>query len=129
MPNKAIRCIETGIVYNSHKEAAKAVGTSTTCLSFYFKGIIKTTAGYHWEHVNCKHTTDAEKQNNVDIEPLNLDNELWKPISFASSYEVSSFGRVKSYMRNPKIVKASINTNKQLRVNLKINNHYKMFYV
>lgn len=45
---KAVRCIETGQVFSSIKEAEKTVGvvgSITPCL----RGKTKTAAGYHWE--------------------------------------------------------------------------------
>lgn len=125
---KAVQCIETEIIYKSYVEAATATGTTTASLCKYFNGELKSTAGYHWRHINSKHFTNCEKQNNMYIEPLSLKNEIWKPITFAPSYEVSSFGRVKSCIRNPKIVKMSICKNR-VRVNLRIGNKYKLFDV
>lgn len=49
---KMVRCIETGIVYNSIKEAGKNFTNQTVnhigavCL-----GKLKTAYGYHWEYV------------------------------------------------------------------------------
>lgn len=52
--SKAIRCIETGVIYPSGKEAAKALGTSADIVSkvLHGKSRCKTANGYHLEFVN-----------------------------------------------------------------------------
>ena len=43
-----VLCIETGIIYNSLKEAAKAIGMkATTGITACFSGKAKTAGGYH----------------------------------------------------------------------------------
>lgn len=48
---KKVRCIETGIIYDSIKEAAKAIGKSLCTLSNCLAGRTKTCGGFHWEFI------------------------------------------------------------------------------
>lgn len=48
---KKVKCIETGIIYNSVQEAAKDTNTKDTHISRVCKGKRKTTGGFHWESV------------------------------------------------------------------------------
>lgn len=50
LPPKPVECIETGQVYRSVSEAAKAVYTSSTNLSSCLTGHQRTAAGYHWRY-------------------------------------------------------------------------------
>lgn len=47
---KAVRCIETGVVYESFSEAAKKSGCRSSNISLCCKGKQKTAGGYHWEY-------------------------------------------------------------------------------
>lgn len=50
--NRKVRCIETGIVYNSLTEAAKALGINyTNSIIKCCKGKYETAHGFHWEYV------------------------------------------------------------------------------
>lgn len=49
---RAVRCIETGIVYESIKAAALAVNGHKTGIAHASNGKIKTYKGYHWEKIN-----------------------------------------------------------------------------
>lgn len=49
---KAVKCVETGIIYHSMQEAAKAINISTTGISLACRKIRKTSGGYHWELLN-----------------------------------------------------------------------------
>ena len=48
---KAVRCIETGAVYPSIREAARQTGLFATHICDVIKGSRETTGGYHWEAV------------------------------------------------------------------------------
>lgn len=48
--NKAIRCVETGIVYNSTKEINKQLGIDRSRIYKCCKNSNLTTGGYHWEY-------------------------------------------------------------------------------
>ncbi len=48
---KKVRCIETGIIYDSSKAAAKAMGVSNGSLSQHLHGKTKSFAGHTWEFV------------------------------------------------------------------------------
>lgn len=49
---KCIRCIETGEVFNSASEAARAVERTTSAICCCAGGRTKTCAGLHWEYYN-----------------------------------------------------------------------------
>ena len=49
--SKKCRCIETGIIYSSTKEAKIQTGICDTCIQKCCKGQQKTAGGYHWEYV------------------------------------------------------------------------------
>ena len=47
---KKVICVETGIIYNSVKEAAKAVGAFQSNISSCLAGRYKTSGGFHWRY-------------------------------------------------------------------------------
>lgn len=47
--NKAVRCVETGIVYKNFIEAAASVNRHKSGISACIRGKQKTCGGYHWE--------------------------------------------------------------------------------
>ena len=47
-----VRCVETGEIFNSIKEAADKYKLKDTHITRVCKGRRKTTGGYHWEYVN-----------------------------------------------------------------------------
>lgn len=49
--NKKVRCIETGIIYNSITEASKFINRHIGSLSRCLNGKHKKCGGYHWEYV------------------------------------------------------------------------------
>lgn len=46
---KKIRCVETGQIFKSQKEAAEAMGCCHQNISNCLRGKAKTACGYHWE--------------------------------------------------------------------------------
>lgn len=48
---KKVVCIETGIIYSSRNEAAKAVNVSGSGIGRAIKGEQKTSGGYHWRYL------------------------------------------------------------------------------
>lgn len=48
---KAVRCVETGIIYPSQKSAADAFGLARQSINYCCRGKSKTSAGFHWEYV------------------------------------------------------------------------------
>ena len=46
---KAVKCIETGQLYDSLKDAEAATGINRTCISNCCKGKQKSAGSYHWE--------------------------------------------------------------------------------
>ena len=49
---KAVKCLETGIIYYSTKEASRQTGINNTGISKVCNGKRKTAGGYHWEFVD-----------------------------------------------------------------------------
>lgn len=49
--SRPIRCVETGIIYNSGKEAAKSLGVSPGSIARARDVISHTCKGYHWQSV------------------------------------------------------------------------------
>ena len=49
--HRAVKCIETGIIYESLAEAMRTTGINNTHILDVCKGRCKTAGGYHWEYV------------------------------------------------------------------------------
>lgn len=49
-----IRCVETGEIYNSQRDAGRAVGVHPYGITCVLMGRQKTAGGYHWERTNEK---------------------------------------------------------------------------
>lgn len=109
--NCKVKCIETGIVYNSVKDAAMAVGLANGT------GIIaccnkrrKLSKGYHWEY----------------YEEPNLPGEIWKDAKcitngelydFTGEYLASNKGRIK-IVKNKQIMTGTIEEDGYTRVKI-----------
>lgn len=52
--NKAIRCIETGMIYESIKQAGIKTDIECSNISAVCNGRREIAGGYHWEFVNCE---------------------------------------------------------------------------
>lgn len=51
---KSVICLDTGVVYESVKAAAKAIGARPSSVSAVLKGRQETTHGYHFEYWKCR---------------------------------------------------------------------------
>lgn len=49
-----IRCVETGEIYNSQRDAGRAVGVHPYGITCVLMGRQKTAGGYHWERTDEK---------------------------------------------------------------------------
>ena len=47
---RAVRCVETGIVYPNSYAASESIGRYKDCVGRCLRGICKTSGGYHWEY-------------------------------------------------------------------------------
>ena len=47
----AVKCIETGIIYNSMREAERQTGIPNASISACYRGIRHTAGGFHWERI------------------------------------------------------------------------------
>ena len=50
--SKAVKCIETNIVYKSAREAEKKTGIKSSYIRVVCSGKRDTTGGYHWEYIS-----------------------------------------------------------------------------
>lgn len=48
---KAVRCIKTGIIYRSAREAHEAIGANYDGIGHCCRSESKISGGYHWEYV------------------------------------------------------------------------------
>lgn len=105
-----VLCIETGVIYNSIKDAAYAVGCKSSAgISACCRGNAKTSGGFHWKYIL-----------NDD-----LPGEIWKPAKILKYYTdevidlpkyiVSNFGRIRN-ISNGQILKGSIGADGYNRV-------------
>lgn len=60
--SKPVRCIETGEIFPSTREAGRRLGIHNAGISVCCNGRCKTFGGYHWEYIN------KEEVNNDDME-------------------------------------------------------------
>ncbi|MBQ9791874.1 MAG: hypothetical protein IJW28_04750, partial [Clostridia bacterium] len=51
---KKCLCVETGVIYNSYKEASLDLNINQSALSNCCRGVTKTAGGYHWKYVEDK---------------------------------------------------------------------------
>lgn len=52
VPRKIVKCIETGIVYQSGNEAMRKTGIDISSITKCCNGKLKSAGGYHWEFVD-----------------------------------------------------------------------------
>lgn len=48
-PPKPVLCVETGVIYESIKEAARQTGLAKNKISYCCRGIRHKTGGFHWK--------------------------------------------------------------------------------
>ncbi len=49
---RRVRCVETGVEYNSIREAGRIIGINRNSICNCLSGCSQTAAGYHWEYVD-----------------------------------------------------------------------------
>ena len=54
LSSRKVECVETGIIYESIKEAGIKTNTNQGGISNCCRGITKTAGGYHWKYVDEK---------------------------------------------------------------------------
>ena len=47
---KSVRCVETGVIYSSIKEASEQTGIDQSNISKACRGVYQTAGGFHWEY-------------------------------------------------------------------------------
>ena len=50
--SKPVRCLETGMIYSSTREAGRKLGISNASISLCCSGKNKTAKGFHWEYID-----------------------------------------------------------------------------
>lgn len=85
-----IRCIETGEIFNSIKQACIAKNCSQSQLGQLLRGVrnIKTAAGLHWEYVDLENKKEINKGTNRKKVPVicKETGQTFKSISECSKY-------------------------------------------
>ena len=79
---RKVRCIETGEVYNSYREAGRAIGADYSLIKRVVLGIQESTKGFHFEAVE-EITHEGEGL------ALTVQNEQGEPIPVIDSREVA----------------------------------------
>ena len=77
-----VRCIETGEVYNSYREAERAIGVSDSSISRVVSGKLESVKGFHFEVVE-------ENAQEVEALELAVKNEQGEPIPVIDSREIA----------------------------------------
>jgi len=90
---KSIVCIETGIVYESVRDAARKNDINHSTIYSCVKGRKKSAGGYHWEYLS---TEDSEKQNRLTNEEF-LDRFHNAQEIYPSLKNIEIIGNYKSY--------------------------------
>jgi len=49
--SKKIKCVQTGIVFDSEKQASEIMGVTTSKINDVLKGRRKSHSGYSWEYL------------------------------------------------------------------------------
>ena len=49
---KKVLCVETGVIYESIKEASRQTGIDNSGISKVCRGVRKTAGGYHWQYID-----------------------------------------------------------------------------
>ena len=79
---RKVRCIENGEVYNSYREAGKAIGVTPNSVRLVVIGKQESTKGFHFEAVE-------ENVQEVEVLPSTVQNEQGEPIPVIDSREVA----------------------------------------
>ena len=79
---RKVRCIETGEVFDSQKEASKNLGVNQQSIGKVLKGKLKQTGGYHFEFVE-------ENAQEVEVLPVTVQNTQGELIPVIDSREVA----------------------------------------
>ena len=61
--SKKVKCIETGVVYESTMDVERKLGLTHSNICKCCKGKLKTCGGYHWEYYSDYLELQKEKQN------------------------------------------------------------------
>ena len=79
---RKVRCIETGDVYNSQKEASKNLGVKQQSIGKVLNGKLKQTGGYHFEFVE-------ENEPELEVVQVTVTNEQGELVPVIDSREVA----------------------------------------
>jgi hypothetical protein len=59
---RPVRCIETGVIFKTGREASLAMGLSYSAVGMCLCGKVKSCGGFHWEYVDEKHEEGGKKR-------------------------------------------------------------------
>ena len=79
---RKVRCIETGEVYNSCREAGRKLGLSESAVARIIRGVQESTKGLHFEAVE-------ENIQEVEVLPSTIQNEQGETVPVIDSREVA----------------------------------------
>lgn len=58
-----VKCVETGVVYDTMLDAARAMGLkSTSGIRYCLQGVYKTSGGHKWVKINLEQITALEQK-------------------------------------------------------------------
>ena len=117
MPHKCkVRCIETGVIYNSLAEATKSIGLkSIASICASIKNPNKTAASYHWEYYE-----ESDLPSKVWAAAKCLTNDIL--FDFTGTFECSNKGRIRQ-ISNGQILSGSSDDKGYTCVKLNNKNH------
>ena len=72
---RKVCCVETGVVYNSITEAAKAHNVTVQEIFYTLRGAKPTAAGYSWKYADGNEHTDYEKTVMIKDGVMPMDDE------------------------------------------------------
>lgn len=76
--NSKVKCIETGKIYNSIKEASKDTGANERYISICCREKQRTSGGYHWEYVEKTKRKMDLSRNGKKVAQYDKDGKLIK---------------------------------------------------
>lgn len=76
-PPRKVRCVETGVVYNSIAEAAKLHNVATPALHQALNGHTASCAGYRWRYAENQEETDVEQVIKVKDGVMPMDDDYF----------------------------------------------------
>lgn len=106
-----VRCIETGIIYNSANEAARSIGLkSHSGISGCCRKVQSIAGGYHWEYY-----IEPDLPGEIWLDAKCLTNDIL--YDFTGKFKCSSKGRIRQ-LSNGQILSGSFDSSDYISVDL-----------